>query len=81
MDRLEIEYRIKVGVESILLIKPEHIINSADLFKDLGAESLDLLEITMFLEEEFNIEIADIEINTFTTVQSLIDYIYDKNLV
>ena len=45
---------------------------------DLGADSLDAVELIMSLEEEFDIEIPDDEVETITTVQAAIDYVNSK---
>lgn len=51
---------------------------NAKLREDLGADSLDLVEIAMFLEEEFSVEISDDEINHVETVQNLISLVESK---
>jgi acyl carrier protein len=53
-------------------VKPEMLIE-----EELGTDSLDMVEITMSLEEEFNIEISDEKFETVTTVQSLINLMND----
>lgn len=53
-------------------IKPEATL------QDLGADSLDLVEIIMKLEEQFHIEIADDDAAHLTTVQSVVDYIHER---
>ena len=59
----------KLGVENAK-IKPE-----AKFVEDLGADSLDTVELIMQLEDEFNLEIPDEEAETLTTVGAVIDYI------
>ena len=55
---------------------PEHkIIPTAKLIDDLGADSLDTVELTMALEEEFNIEIPDEDAEKINTVDELLDYL------
>ena len=49
--------------------------NSASFVDDLGADSLDTVELVMALEEEFDIEIPDEEAEKITTVQAAIDYV------
>ena len=46
--------------------------------QDLGADSLDLVEITMKLEEEFGMEISDDDAESLTTVGQIVDYIHTK---
>ena len=45
------------------------------LIDDLGADSLDVVEVVMQIEEEFDIEISDEEVEKLTTVQEIIDYV------
>ncbi|VEH65909.1 acyl carrier protein [Rodentibacter pneumotropicus] len=54
-------------------MKPE-----ASFVEDLGADSLDTVELVMALEEEFDIEIPDEEAEKITTVQSAIDYVQNN---
>ena len=55
--------------------KPEEVTLEARFIDDLGADSLDLTELLMALEEEFECEIPDEEAEKITTVQQAIDYI------
>ncbi|MCV2525280.1 MAG: acyl carrier protein [Candidatus Lightella neohaematopini] len=70
-----IEERVKSIIAEQLSIKKEDIINSSSFVDDLGADSLDTVELVMALEEEFNIEIPDEEAEKITTVQAAIDFI------
>jgi acyl carrier protein len=56
-------------------LKAEEIKNDASFVDDLGADSLDTVELVMALEEEFETEIPDEEAEKITTVQHAIDYI------
>jgi len=56
-------------------VKQEEVTNSASFVEDLGADSLDTVELVMALEEEFDTEIPDEEAEKITTVQAAIDYI------
>ncbi|QJC37623.1 acyl carrier protein [Enterobacteriaceae endosymbiont of Donacia bicoloricornis] len=67
--------RVKKIIIDQLGIKKKHIINSSSFKKDLGADSLDTIEIMMALEEEFNIEILDEDAEKITTIQEAINYI------
>ena len=51
------------------------VVSKASLVDDLGADSLDLVELVMTMEEEFDIEISDEEAEKLVTVQNAIDYI------
>ncbi|MCV2500004.1 MAG: acyl carrier protein [Candidatus Lightella neohaematopini] len=70
-----VEERVKNIIAEQLSIKKEDIINSSSFVDDLGADSLDTVELVMALEEEFNIEIPDEEAEKITTVQAAIDFI------
>ncbi|NOS88208.1 MAG: acyl carrier protein [Methylococcaceae bacterium] len=72
-----IEQRVKKIVAEQLGVK-EEIANDASFVDDLGADSLDTVELVMALEEEFDCEIPDDEAEKITTVQQAIDYV-EKN--
>ncbi len=65
---------IKIVAEQ-LGVKEEEVKNDASFVEDLGADSLDTVELVMALEEEFETEIPDEEAEAITTVQLAIDYI------
>ncbi len=69
-----VEERVKKIVAEQLGVK-EDISNDAFFVDDLGADSLDTVELVMALEEEFECEIPDEEAEKITTVQLAIDYI------
>ena len=70
-----IEERVKKIIGEQLGVKQEEVTNNASFVDDLGADSLDLFELVMALEEEFDTEIPDEEAEKITTVQAAIDYI------
>ncbi len=70
----KIEERVKKIVAEQLGVKDD-IANDASFVDDLGADSLDTVELVMALEEEFECEIPDEEAEKITTVQLAIDYI------
>ena len=72
-----IEERVKKIVAEQLGVK-EDIANDASFVDDLGADSLDTVELVMALEEEFECEIPDDDAEKITTVQQAIDYV-NKN--
>lgn len=74
-----IDERVKKIVAEQLGVKEEDVKNEASFVEDLGADSLDTVELVMALEEEFETEIPDEEAEKITTVQLAIDYI-NKNL-
>ena len=70
-----IEDRVKKIVADQLGVKEEEVKAEASFVDDLGADSLDTVELVMALEEEFETEIPDEEAEKITTVQLAIDYI------
>ncbi|MFT3931365.1 MAG: acyl carrier protein [Spongiibacteraceae bacterium] len=70
-----IEERVKKIVAEQLGVKEEDVQPSASFVEDLGADSLDTVELVMALEEEFETEIPDEEAEKITTVQLAVDYI------
>ena len=74
-----IDERVKSVVVKQLGVKEEDVKNDSKFIDDLGADSLDTVELVMGLEEEFDTEIPDEEAEKITTVQQAIDYVI-KNL-
>jgi acyl carrier protein len=70
-----IENRVKKIIVEQLGVKQEEVLNNASFVEDLGADSLDTVELVMALEEEFDTEIPDEEAEKITTVQAAIDFI------
>jgi acyl carrier protein len=70
-----IEARVKKIVVEQLGVKEEEVTNDASFVDDLGADSLDTVELVMALEEEFETEIPDEDAEKITTIQQAIDYI------
>jgi acyl carrier protein len=70
-----IEARVKKIIVEQLGVKEEQVTNDASFVEDLGADSLDTVELVMALEEEFECEIPDEEAEKITTVQQAIDYV------
>jgi acyl carrier protein len=67
----------KVTVEE-LGVKEEEVVESASFTEDLGADSLDVVEFVMALEDEFGIEIPDEEVGEIKTVGNAVEYITKK---
>ena len=67
--------KVKEVVIDKLGVEEDKIVPSASFVDDLGADSLDTVELIMQLEEEFGIEIPDEDAETITTVQAAVDYI------
>jgi acyl carrier protein len=70
-----IEDRVKKIVVEQLGVKEDEVTPNASFVDDLGADSLDTVELVMALEEEFECEIPDEEAEKITTVQQAVDYI------
>ncbi|BGI51008.1 MAG: hypothetical protein ArsCj_2960 [Arsenophonus endosymbiont of Ceratovacuna japonica] len=73
-----VEERVKKIITEQLGVKEEEITINSSFVEDLGADSLDTVELVMALEEEFNTEIPDEEAEKITTVQAAIDYINNE---
>ena len=69
-----IEERVRKIVVEQLGVKEDEVTREASFVDDLGADSLDTVELVMALEEEFKTEIPDEEAEKITTVQLAIDY-------
>ncbi|MCY4178210.1 MAG: acyl carrier protein [Endozoicomonadaceae bacterium] len=70
-----IEERVKQVIFKQLGVKEEEIASDASFIEDLGADSLDTVELVMALEEEFEIEIPDEDAEKISTVQQAVDYL------
>ncbi|HCA88956.1 MAG: acyl carrier protein [Legionellaceae bacterium] len=73
-----VEERVRKIVAEQLGVKEEELSNSASFVDDLGADSLDTVELVMALEEEFETEIPDEKAEKITTIQEAIDHIEDN---
>ncbi len=72
---MDIEEKVKKIIVDQLGVKEEQVKMEASFVDDLGADSLDTVELVMALEEEFNLEIPDEDAENITTVGEAIDYI------
>jgi len=70
-----VEERVKKIVVEQLAVDPDQVTPEAAFVDDLGADSLDTVELVMALEEEFDTEIADDAAEKITTVKQAIDFI------
>ena len=73
-----VDERVKKIIAEQLGVEEEEVTLEAHFVEDLGADSLDTVELVMALEEEFEIEIPDEEAEKITTVQQAITYINDR---
>jgi acyl carrier protein len=79
MSETEIFEKVQKIVSDQLGVEEEKVIAEASFANDLGADSLDTVELVMALEEEFDIEIPDEAAEQIATVQSAVDYIKEKS--
>lgn len=70
-----VEERVKKLICEQLGVKEDEVKEAASFVEDLGADSLDTVELVMALEEEFETEIPDEEAEKITTVKDAIDYV------
>ena len=70
-----VEDQVRAIIAEQLGVKADEIKNDASFVDDLGADSLDTVELVMALEEEFETEIPDEQAEKITTVQNAIDYV------
>ena len=75
---LSVEEKVKKIVGEQLGVDDEEITPDASFVEDLGADSLDTVELVMAFEEEFSIEIPDEDAEKIITVQNSVDYIKER---
>lgn len=75
---MDVELKVKDIIAEQLGVKKEEIKPESSFIDDLGADSLDTVEVVMALEEEFGIEIPDEDAEKITTVGEAIKYIEGK---
>jgi len=74
----DIEKKVKAIIMEQLGVSEEELKSEASFVDDLGADSLDLVELVMALEEEFGQEMPDEDAEKITTVQDAINYINER---
>ena len=75
---MSVKDRVFEILENQLFVKKEDISMDSSLINDLGADSLDKVEVVMCLEEEFEIEIPDIDSDKFSYVKDVVEYVEGK---
>jgi len=75
---MSVDVKVKDIISEQLGVKKEEIKQESSFIDDLGADSLDTVEVVMALEEEFGIEIPDEEAEKITTVGEAVKYIEEK---
>ena len=78
MANEEIISKVKALIAESLGVSEDEIVPSASFIEDLGADSLDIVELVMAIEKEFDIEIPDDDAEKIGTVQDAIDYINEN---
>ena len=74
----EVGQKVKSIIAEQLGVKIEEVTDSASFVDDLGADSLDTVELVMALQDEFNIEIPDEDAEKMTNVGEAVRYVEDK---
>jgi acyl carrier protein len=80
MNEQEIFEKVKAIIVDILAIDEDSVTLEAGFREDLGADSLDLVELIMAFEEEFNGQISDEDARSITTVQGAVSYVAERML-
>lgn len=70
--------KVKSIIVEQLGVEADEVTSEASFTEDLGADSLDIVELVMAFEEEFGIEIPDEDAEKITTVQQAIDYVSER---
>jgi acyl carrier protein len=78
MEREELLKKVRAIVADKLSISEDQVTEGASFIEDLGADSLDTVELVMALEDEFSLDIPDEEAEKLTTVGKALDYIQTR---
>jgi len=76
---MAVEARVKKIIAEQLGVEEDDVVPEAKFVEDLGADSLDTVELVMALEEEFEIEIPDEDAEKILTVAAAVDFIKEKS--
>ncbi len=74
----EVTEKVKGIIVEQLGVSMEEVTPEASFIEDLGADSLDIVELVMALEEEYDLEISDEDAEKIQTVQDVINYIQER---
>ena len=72
---MDISKKLKTVIAEQLGVEEDEVLESSKLVDDLGADSLDIVELIMAIEEEFEVEIKDEVVEEFVTVSDIIKYL------
>ena len=75
---MSVEERIREIIVEQLGALPGHVVPEASFIDDLGADSLDIVELVMAIEEAFNLEIPDDDAEKMHTIQDAISYVEER---
>ncbi len=75
---MSVEKKIFQIIAEQLGISEDEIVRDASLIDDMGADSLDIVELVMAMEEEFEMEIPDEDAEKISTVQDIVDYVQGR---
>jgi acyl carrier protein len=78
MADIDLESKVRKIIADRLQVDEASVTTSASFVEDLGADSLDLVELVMAFEEEFKLEIPDQDAETMKTVGTAVDYLKKK---
>jgi acyl carrier protein len=79
MPEKTIEEKVRDIIVEQLGVNPEQVVPGASFTNDLGADSLDTVELVMAFEDEFGVEVPDEEAEKLLTVSDVVKYIEDKS--
>ncbi len=78
MSRGELEEKVKDIIAESLGVKRPDVVSTASFIDDLNADSLDIVELVMAMEKEFDLEIDDEDAEKIRTVQDAVDFIVNR---
>jgi acyl carrier protein len=78
---MTLEEKVAEIIAEQLNVTKEECVPEASFIDDLGADSLDLVELIMEMEENFDIHIADEELEKIRKIKDVIDFLHSKNVV
>ncbi len=76
---VNVEEKVKTIICDQLAVEPEKVVPAASFIEDLGADSLDIVELVMTMEEEFDLDIPDEDAEKIKTVGDVIKYVSNKS--